>query len=114
MIIGLLVCKNVSLTLLLVWTTVSATELTDPVAVTKQKPTKPHVWLNGLLLNLNLTISNQIIRIQSLLPPDMRTGIQSAPSHHHSLSVACDLLIKTKDLSPRILSYASDTLLHFT
>jgi hypothetical protein len=40
--------------------------------------------------------------------------MQSSQAFYHSIALASDLLNRIKTLSPRLLTFASDTLLHFT
>jgi len=93
---------------------VRAIDIVFFLKVTGAHTTKPYVWLDALLLNLNLSVSNQIDQIQSKMPMETRTGLQSSPAFHHCIALASDLLDRIKALKPRQLSFASDTLLHFT
>jgi hypothetical protein len=67
-----------------------------------------------LLLNLNLSVSNQIDQIEAKMPVEIRSNMQNSAAFHHCIDLASDLLDRIGALKPRQLTFASDTLLHFT
>lgn len=85
---------------------------------------KPRVWYNSLGLNLNLMILNQTLQIPPAerIPPSSpasgygSTAIQlrSIRAFHHCLDAASSVLLRFDDLDKEQLTFASDTLLHFS
>ncbi|KAL1406109.1 hypothetical protein Q8F55_007792 [Vanrija albida] len=85
---------------------------------------KPRVWYNSLGLNLNLMILNQTLQIPPAerIPPTApasgygSTAVQlrSIRAFHHCLDAASSVLIRFDDLDKEQLTFASDTLLHFS
>lgn len=79
---------------------------------------KARVWASGLQLNLNLVIVNQSLRIppaQRLQPvSSVSPNLPAIPAFHHCLNAATSLLMRVEALDRDHVSYASDTLLHFS
>ncbi|KAL7422098.1 hypothetical protein Q5752_002741 [Cryptotrichosporon argae] len=81
---------------------------------------KPRVWTSSLRLNLNLLIVHQTLRIPAAerldpAPPGASAlHLTTLPAFHHCLNAATSVLMRMQTLDKDHLTYATDTLLHFS